>query len=255
MTAVIRGADARRRASIMMRSSMMLWLTGGHVGWMTNTSAPRTFSCTCTNTSPSENCDTSVSARRVPRYSAISRERCGFAFPAVNTRSPGMHAPFPRTGTGLVGQFPEVLHHPIYLFYLSQRACLRLTLVCGSPCGWGGRIRTSGCGIQSPEPYRLATPQYRRARPWSGRRPKCHVARPDASPQRGQDGIRRERRDCHGEDPPDAESGGQGLAGPLVRDDGEHRRPAPRHENRGASALLQEGLQGGDFRTLRQDDR
>lgn len=27
--------------------------------------------------------------------------------------------------------------------------------------GWGGRIRTFGCGIQSPEPYRLATPQWR----------------------------------------------------------------------------------------------
>ena len=27
--------------------------------------------------------------------------------------------------------------------------------------GWGGRIRTFGCGIQSPEPYHLATPQWR----------------------------------------------------------------------------------------------
>src|SRR4051794_4654840 len=26
-------------------------------------------------------------------------------------------------------------------------------------CGWGGRIRTSEYGIQSPAPYRLATPQ------------------------------------------------------------------------------------------------
>ena len=26
--------------------------------------------------------------------------------------------------------------------------------------GWGGRDRTYGCGIQSPMPYHLATPQY-----------------------------------------------------------------------------------------------
>jgi hypothetical protein len=25
--------------------------------------------------------------------------------------------------------------------------------------GWGGRIRTSECGLQRPVPYRLATPQ------------------------------------------------------------------------------------------------
>ena len=27
--------------------------------------------------------------------------------------------------------------------------------------GWGGRIRTYGCGNQNPVPYRLATPQYK----------------------------------------------------------------------------------------------
>ena len=27
--------------------------------------------------------------------------------------------------------------------------------------GWGDRIRTYACGSQNPEPYRLATPQYK----------------------------------------------------------------------------------------------
>ena len=30
----------------------------------------------------------------------------------------------------------------------------------GVPGGWGGVIRTHGCGSQSPVPYRLATSQY-----------------------------------------------------------------------------------------------
>src|SRR3954466_8635958 len=34
-----------------------------------------------------------------------------------------------------------------------------LSISCHTPCGWGGRIRTSEYGIQSPAPYRLATPQ------------------------------------------------------------------------------------------------
>jgi hypothetical protein len=35
-------------ASTMMSSSISESFTGGLVGWMTNTSAPRTFSSTCT---------------------------------------------------------------------------------------------------------------------------------------------------------------------------------------------------------------
>ena len=35
----------------------------------------------------------------------------------------------------------------------------KATLRGGFSVGWGGRIRTDGCGSQSPVPYRLATPQ------------------------------------------------------------------------------------------------
>ncbi len=34
-----------------------------------------------------------------------------------------------------------------------------IRLLAGFRVGWGGRIRTSEYGIQSPAPYRLATPQ------------------------------------------------------------------------------------------------
>jgi len=54
MTTVIRAADARRAASIMSRSSMML-SAGGLVGWMMKTSLPRTFSSIRTKSSPSAN--------------------------------------------------------------------------------------------------------------------------------------------------------------------------------------------------------
>uniref|UniRef100_A0A0A9GCT9 AW257883 n=1 Tax=Arundo donax TaxID=35708 RepID=A0A0A9GCT9_ARUDO len=48
MTIVIDRADARRHASIMMKSSMRFSLTGEHVGWTKNTSQPLTLSCSCT---------------------------------------------------------------------------------------------------------------------------------------------------------------------------------------------------------------
>ena len=44
MTAVIRLADARSRASIMISCSMMWWLIGWQWLWMTKQSAPRTLS-------------------------------------------------------------------------------------------------------------------------------------------------------------------------------------------------------------------
>jgi hypothetical protein len=43
-TAVILLAEARLNASIIRNSSMRFESTGGHVGWMMKTSAPRTFS-------------------------------------------------------------------------------------------------------------------------------------------------------------------------------------------------------------------
>ena len=52
-TAVMREAEARRHASTMMSSSIMLSFAGGHVDWRMNTSRPRTFSISSTLISPS----------------------------------------------------------------------------------------------------------------------------------------------------------------------------------------------------------
>src|SRR6202521_1561388 len=53
MTAVTRPAEARRRASRMMKSSIRCSLTGGLVGWITKTSWPRIESSILTLISPS----------------------------------------------------------------------------------------------------------------------------------------------------------------------------------------------------------
>ena len=54
ITAVVREADARRTASIMMKSSMM-FSAGGNVGWKMNTSWPRMFVLILTEISASGN--------------------------------------------------------------------------------------------------------------------------------------------------------------------------------------------------------
>src|SRR5262245_54164826 len=59
--------------------------------------------------------------------------------------------------------------------------------------GWGGRIRTSEYGIQSPAPYRLATPQQEDLEIWKSANPgnvACEITRlPDSQipkcPRRG----------------------------------------------------------------------
>jgi hypothetical protein len=66
---------------------MRLSFTGGHVGCTTKTSVPRTFSLTCTNTSPSEKRETSASASGRWRYFAISSVRGRLAFPEKSLRS------------------------------------------------------------------------------------------------------------------------------------------------------------------------
>src|SRR5690242_21867109 len=71
----------------MIKSSISVSLTGGHVGWRTKTSAPRTFSLTCTYTSPSENRLTSASERGTRRYWAISSASGRFALPVNSFRS------------------------------------------------------------------------------------------------------------------------------------------------------------------------
>src|SRR5262245_42756336 len=113
----MRRADARLNASIITRSSIKLSLTGGQVGWTTNTSWPRTFSLICTYTSPSEKRETSASPSLTCRCWAISSARGRFALPEKIFRSYGMASPsfYPRlAGAGgieppLRGPKPRVL--------------------------------------------------------------------------------------------------------------------------------------------------
>ena len=122
--------------------------TGGHVGWTMKTSAPRTFSSSWTKTSPSENRVTSAWPSGIPRQAAISSASAWCAFPVNSFSSYGMASATPSRAR--VGG--PALH----------------------PDGWGGRIRTSEYGIQSPAPCHLATPQVVPAR----RRPARTGPRP-----------------------------------------------------------------------------
>ena len=63
----MRPAEARRKASIMMSSSMIDWFTGGLVGWTRKTSCSRTFSLIRTKMFSFANSKTSTAPRSVFR--------------------------------------------------------------------------------------------------------------------------------------------------------------------------------------------
>jgi hypothetical protein len=64
---VIRRADERRSASVMINSSIMWSLAGYDVDWTTKTSAPRTFSRISTKISMSAKRRTTALARGIFR--------------------------------------------------------------------------------------------------------------------------------------------------------------------------------------------
>src|SRR6266849_2784150 len=88
MTAVTRPAEARRRASRMMNSSIRCSLTGGEVGWMTNTSCPRIESSILTLISPSGKWRRRGSVSWTSRISAILAASIGLAPPEMSFSSP-----------------------------------------------------------------------------------------------------------------------------------------------------------------------
>src|SRR5690349_17516485 len=77
----MRLALARRNASMMMNSSIRLWLVGGEVGWITNTSSPRTFSSILMNVSPSGNGSMVHLPRGTPTFLQMALARVSFAVP------------------------------------------------------------------------------------------------------------------------------------------------------------------------------
>ena len=64
---MIRPAEARLKASIMISSSMIDWFTGRLVGWTRKTSCSRTFSMTRTKMFSFANWKTSTAPRSVLR--------------------------------------------------------------------------------------------------------------------------------------------------------------------------------------------
>ena len=101
------------------------------VGCTMNTSVPRMFSSIWNETSESGNRRSRACPSDTPRNAAISRV------------SSGMRAARKHLQLAEPGRHERITHR-----------------TCSSPprVGWGGRIRTFEYGIQSPAPYRLATP-------------------------------------------------------------------------------------------------
>src|SRR4030095_2880585 len=146
-----------------------------------NTSAPRMFSSIWNEHSPSGKRRSRAWPREMPRLLAMSLASCGCALPENTFISPNPvdSKPSPLRDlliveTLLVGPLcssvARILHTPPPRIAVQARAARpeRLTTSQGlctvfkaeHLAGWGGRIRTSEYGIQSPAPYRLATPQY-----------------------------------------------------------------------------------------------
>src|SRR5512143_2510105 len=90
MTAVMRLADARLNASIIISSSIRWSFTGLDVGCITNTSVPLTFSFTFTFISPSLKVATVMSPSPMFRYSATSLARGMLALPLKSFNTSGI---------------------------------------------------------------------------------------------------------------------------------------------------------------------
>jgi len=81
MTAVIRRAEARFTASIIISNSMRLWLVGGQVDWIRKTSLPLTLSAISTRISPSLKVLTMACPRGRERWPQILWASSGVELP------------------------------------------------------------------------------------------------------------------------------------------------------------------------------
>src|SRR6516225_4558241 len=110
-----------------------------------NTSLPRMFSLKRTETSPSSKRDTTASPTGTFRRLQIADVSLWLDVPEKMRQGSKANLRFAAwaQGQATVGAEPA----------------------CPGESGWGGRIRTSECGSQSPVPYRLATPHQRTGYP------------------------------------------------------------------------------------------
>src|SRR5260370_1116191 len=88
MTAVMRRADDRRSASVMIKSSIRWSLAGNDVDWMMKASEPRTFSRTSTKISLSAKRRTLALARGRCSHSAMDCASAGLELPATSLMEP-----------------------------------------------------------------------------------------------------------------------------------------------------------------------
>src|SRR6478752_5166791 len=88
MTAVIRRADARRSASVMISNSIRWSLAGNDVDWMMKASEPRTFSRTSTKISLSAKRRTLALVSGISSPSAMAWARAGLELPATSLIEP-----------------------------------------------------------------------------------------------------------------------------------------------------------------------
>src|SRR4029450_933905 len=108
----------------------------------------------------------------MPRKSAISRVSCGWALPEKTFRSPSPVDINPSPLSGLLilpvpvddatrpqrkNPSPPSRLPPLWR---GSRLRTRFARAPARKLGWGGRIRTFEYGIQSPPPFRLATPHH-----------------------------------------------------------------------------------------------
>src|ERR1700674_603568 len=102
MTAVTLPAEARRRASRMMNSSIRCSFTGGQVGWMTKTSCPRMESSILTLISPSGKRRSLASVTGTWSCSEMRSASAGVALPPISFRAPHGEASSPAYSTAVV---------------------------------------------------------------------------------------------------------------------------------------------------------
>ena len=84
----MRRADARRNASMMISSSIRWSFTGEEVDWITNTSAPRTFSWISTKISMSAKRRTTALLSGMARWAAMASASARLELPATSLIAP-----------------------------------------------------------------------------------------------------------------------------------------------------------------------
>src|SRR5829696_931187 len=146
----MRDADERRNASIITHSSTRWRSTSAQVGCTTKTSVPRMFSSIWNETSVSGNRCNRACPTWTPRNSAISSVSARWALPEKI-----LSCPLAAVG----GSAPVVITQTPLLAWSRAALRRRSEQPRAWSKGWGGWIRTTEYGIQSPAPYRLATPQ------------------------------------------------------------------------------------------------